>query len=87
MRYFVFSSSQSEQLTMKEESWKIGKWARRILMMSSDSPDDTKHVVGLAALRSGDSPLSHWGLGEGTFFGAGHSFTTESATDRPRLSA
>jgi hypothetical protein len=56
-------------------------------MMSSDSPDDTKHVVGLAALRSGDSPLSHWGLGEGTFFGAGHSFTTESATDRPRLSA
>jgi hypothetical protein len=31
LRYFVFNSSQSEQFTMREGSWKIGKWARGIL--------------------------------------------------------
>ena len=31
MRYFVFGSSQSEQSTIREESWKIGKWTRGIL--------------------------------------------------------
>jgi isoleucyl-tRNA synthetase len=31
MRYFVFSSSKSEQFTMREDSWKSGKWARGIL--------------------------------------------------------
>jgi hypothetical protein len=31
MRNLVFRSSQAEQVAMREESWKIGKWTRGIL--------------------------------------------------------